>query len=203
MKSSRFGITLAAVFLFVFGAFWLWQTPGLLRRPLRGEEIEALLAAMERNAIAPPELEERVIAEVRAWAERDDGKPVFMLNLMRYYPELRPIPGMSAFHGSPADSNAYYEAHVMPIALADGDSPIFSGTPQGGNLIGHDPAADDWSRILVMRYPSRAHFLPCWPIPPTGRCSPTSSPRSRSRSCRRRRSSSCPICGSRSAASCS
>src|SRR5215213_6933045 len=47
-------------------------------------------------------------ARLRAWAEADDGKPVYMLNLMRYYDELRPFPGAPDFQGSPEESNTLY-----------------------------------------------------------------------------------------------
>jgi len=159
MNRFRFELTLAAVFLLLFVAFWLWQTPGLIRGKLSQAEIDAHLAAIERNLVAPASLKQQVIGDLRAWAERDDGKPVYMLNLMRYYTELHSFPGIGDFHGSPAESNAHYEDRVIPIALADGDYPIYAGDTQGKNLVGHDPGADDWNRILVMRYPSRRHFF--------------------------------------------
>ncbi len=156
---KRFELTLAALFLLLFTAFWLWQTPGLIRGKLSAAEIDAYLAAIERNLVAPDALKQQALSDLRAWAERDDAKPVFMLNLMRYYAELQSFPGVAEFHGSPAESNAHYEARVMPLALADGDYPIYGGDAEGGNLFGHVPGADNWSRILVMRYPSRRHFL--------------------------------------------
>lgn len=159
MKRFRFEVTLAAVFLLLFAAFWLWQTPGWIRGKLSTPEIDAYIVAIEQNLVAPDALKQRAIADLRAWAERDDGKPVFMLNLMRYYAQVQPFPGIEDFHGSPAEANAHYEGRVIPIALADGDYPIYGGATQGQNLFGHDPGADDWNRILLMRYPSRRHFL--------------------------------------------
>lgn len=159
MKRLRFELILGAVFLLLFTSFWLWQTPGLIYGRLSGAEIDVHLAAIERNLVAPDALKQQVLGDLRVWAEHDDGRPVFMLNLMRYYPELHSFPGMPDFHGSPAESNAHYERRVIPIALADGDYPIYGGDTQGKNLLGHNQAADDWSRILLMRYPSRRHFL--------------------------------------------
>jgi len=159
MKRLRFELTLGAFLSLLFAAFWLWQTPGIVRGKLSAAEIDADLAAIERNLSAPEALKQQVIGDLRAWAERDDGKPVFMLNLMRYYAKLQSLPGLGDFHGSPAESNAYYEEHVIPIGLADGDYPIYGGDTEGKNLFGHDQGADNWSRILVMRYPSRRHFL--------------------------------------------
>ena len=36
---------------------------------------------------------------------------------------------------------------------------MMAGTPQGKNLIPVPPALDDWSRVAVVRYPSRRAFL--------------------------------------------
>jgi hypothetical protein len=45
------------------------------------------------------------------------------------------------------------------MLLKLGGYPLFAGTPQGKNLVEHDPAFDDWSRLLLVRYPSRRAFM--------------------------------------------
>src|SRR5439155_26039843 len=97
----------------------------------------------------------------------DDDRPTYMLNLMRYYSELKRGPGMEGVRGTPAEANATYEKAVMPILFRLGAYPLFGGETieiradgkAHSNLDGFDPAIDDWSRIRVVRYPSRRAFF--------------------------------------------
>ena len=82
-----------------------------------------------------------------------------MLNLMRYYPELRRFANAPDFKGTPQESNARYEAAARSMLLKIGGYPLFAGTPQGKNILEHDPSLDDWSRLLLVRYPSRRAFM--------------------------------------------
>ena len=91
--------------------------------------------------------------------ENDDGKPFYMLNLMRYYPELRRLPDAPEFKGTPQESNARYEAAARSMLLKVGGYPLYAGTPQGKNIVEHDPALDGWGRLLLVRYPSRRAFM--------------------------------------------
>lgn len=158
MKRFRFEAALAGFLLAVFAAVWIWQGLGGFRGPLTAEETGKYLAAIERNLPAHEENIE-LLARLRAWCEADDGRPFFMMNLMRYYDELRPDVALPKFQGSPQDANAHYEDQVIPLVLAAGGHPIFMGEVRGRNLIGHDPALDDWNRVVLVRYPSRRHFL--------------------------------------------
>ncbi len=159
MKSSSFMPKLALVLLLLFGGFWAWQTPGSWRGHLTLEEVDFHYQMIEKNLAMPAEKKAEVLARLRAWALADDGRPVFMLNLMRYYPQLRRFEGAPAFDGTPLESNQYYETSVMPLAFAHGSYPLFAGMTQGQNLIGHAAELDDWSRVIVMRYPSRRAVL--------------------------------------------
>jgi len=164
MKHCRFEIVLAAVLLAVFLAGSAWFAPG---SRLDHAEVERRLAVLEQHAPWPAEERRAILAHLRAWAEADDGRPVYMLNLMRYYPELRAMPGIARFEGTPEQANALYEARVTPLLLKRGAYPLFGGAMQGvpvggqrsTNLIAFDPALDNWSRVLVVRYPSRRAFL--------------------------------------------
>lgn len=159
MKSSAFMSKLALSLLLVFAAFWTWQTPGWLRGPLTLEEVDYHFGLMEKHLAMPAQEKAEVLARLRAWALADDGEPVFMLNLMRYYPELLDFDGAPDFDGSPVESNALYEKEVLPIAFSTGSYPLFIGTTQGENLITHAAELDNWSRVIVVRYPSRRAVL--------------------------------------------
>jgi hypothetical protein len=149
---------LAGVMLALFVAVWLWQNPGLIRGRLRAQEIAQLMAQVERLPFPAGERPE-LLKRVRAWMENDDGKPFYMLNLMRYYSELRRLPDAPEFKGTPQESNARYEAAARPMLLKIGGYPLYAGTPQGKNIVEHDPALDGWGRLLLVRYPSRRAFM--------------------------------------------
>src|SRR5262249_40954015 len=116
---------------------------------------------MSRLEVLPfPDAERpEVRKRLQAWMEGDDGKPFYMLNLMRYFPELRHLPNAPEFKGTPRESNARYEAAVRSMLLKIGGYPMYAGTPQGKNIIEHNPILDDWSRLLLFRYPSRRAFM--------------------------------------------
>jgi hypothetical protein len=151
-----FEISFGVVLLVLFLGFWLWHSP--LRRKLTREEIDRYLGAAEKLPL-PAEQKAATLARLRAWAERDDGKPVYMLNLMRFYPELRRFPGTPDFQGTPEQANKLYEKSVRWMLLQRAGYPLVGGRPQANALIEVPPALDGWSRVLVVRYPNRRTFL--------------------------------------------
>ena len=159
MRSPRFMPLLAAALLALFEATWLWQTPGAVRGKLTPAEIDRYVAAVD--AAMPMDAAERarVVARVRAFAESDDGRPFYMLNLMRYYDRVRALPGVAPFAGTPRGANEYYEEHVVPILLGKGGFPAVAGTIAGHDLFGHELGAANYDRVLMVRYPSRRAFL--------------------------------------------
>jgi hypothetical protein len=93
------------------------------------------------------------------WAESDDGKPVYMLNLMRFYPQLRRFPGSPDFQGTPEQANAFYERSVLRLLFRRAGYPLVGGRPQANALMEVPPALDGWSRVVLVRYPNRRAFL--------------------------------------------
>jgi len=122
---------------------------------------------MEGKLPGDPSVQAAFLTRMRAFGLSDDGRPVYMLNAMRYYPELKRGPGMEDVRGTPAEANAIYEKSVMPLLFRLGAYPLFGGQATAlrtdgkthSNLDGFDPSVDDWSRILVVRYPSRRAFF--------------------------------------------
>lgn len=163
MRRFRFEAVLVVVFLAVF----LWANhflhPG---NKLTQTEIDNYITKLEQAPVPKAELAQMLL-HMRAWAEADDGKPVYMLNLMRYYPQLRRLPEVVGFQGSPVEANAYYEEHVGPMLFDVGGYPVFLSAMQGTlqaaalstNLITFDPAVDNRDSVLIVRYPSRAAFF--------------------------------------------
>ena len=130
-----------------------------VERKLTREEIDRYLEAVEEQVpLLPGEMPD-FIARLRVWAEADDGKPVYMLELMRFHPHLESFPGAPDFQGTPEQANQYYEKHVAPLLLKHGGYPLVSGMTQGKNLMPIQPALDDWSRLALVRFPGRRSFL--------------------------------------------
>jgi len=164
MKRFRLEVILGTVLAALFLLFCWWQNPGA---KLSRADVDAYLKQIDARAVLPAPEKAELIAHLRGWGEADDGKPVYMLNLMRFYAELRPWPGADVRAASPAESNALYERVVIPMVLRSGTFPVVGSDVQGvlggatpsTNLIGNEPAIENWSRVLVMRYPSRRAFF--------------------------------------------
>ena len=140
---------------------WVWrkQEP---RRPLRPDETDRYLGVIEAKFPMPDGMDKpALLARLRAFAEADDGRDLYMTNLLRYHEHMASGPAPAGhFTGAPAEANKIYERNTIPILLKSGAFPIFAGRAGCPNAIGsNDPADDNWSRILVVHYPSRRHFF--------------------------------------------
>jgi len=96
----------------------------------------------------------------RIKALRDEGPegPVVMLNLLKFraiadYPEGHPHAGSTGAQAY----DRYEELFTRTVAAVSQARPIYDG-PAMRILVGSD-AEGDWDRMLIMRYPSRQHFL--------------------------------------------
>lgn len=164
-KNLRFEILLALVLVALFAAFSIWQNPG---SRLAREDVDAYLRVIEPRLPLTGAEKAETLARLRAWGEADDGRPVQMLNAMRYYDKLQPVPGFEGGHRTPAEANAYYESAVFPILVRVGGYPLAAGNTAGvtggdgrrhSNLMFFDREVDDWDRVLTIRYPSRRAFF--------------------------------------------
>jgi hypothetical protein len=95
----------------------------------------------------------------RAFMDRDDGKPIYSLNVMRYRPKLDIQPGYPNFSGTPQEANAYYERSSIPFVLRVGAYPAFVGNNVGENVTVNPADQDKWNRVLLVYYPSRRAFM--------------------------------------------
>jgi glyoxylase I family protein len=160
VKDRIFSIALAAVFLSIFLAFVLWQSPSWWAGALTPAEIDHYVAELEQHTVMPPDEKAEFIARVRDWAAGDDGRPVLLVNLMRYRDELGELPAEMEFEGTPAEVNDYYEHLVTPLALKRGEYPLLGGDVQATSLVASDAeGAQHWERVVVMRAPSRRAFI--------------------------------------------
>ena len=160
----RYELVLAVICAVIFAAFCHWQAPGSRLTPA---EIDDYIARIDAGAALPPEEKTPLLAHLRAWGEADDGKPVYMYNLMSYRDQLRQQPGLASQGTTPQEVNDYYEGAATALLIKRGNYPVLGNAPQGvrsstfddTNLIDYRPAVNHWDRLLVVRYSSRRDFF--------------------------------------------
>ncbi len=144
-----------AVVIILYVAFWAWHSQGAGK--LTQAEIDRYLAMIEKLPL-PKKGIQAFVARLRSWAEADDGKPVYMFNLMHFFSRVRTFPGAPEFKGTPEEANAHYERSLIWLWLSHASYPTFIGVPQAQNLLNIQPERT-WSNMTVVRYPSRRTFL--------------------------------------------
>lgn len=151
-----FELILAATLVILYVVFWIWHSQGGGRKLTRAE-IDQYIGSIEKLPL-PEQAVQAFIARLRPWAEADDGKPVYMFNLISFFPKLRTFAGAPEFKGTPEQANAHYEKGLTWLWLRHASYPSFIGVPQAGNLINIEPERT-WRNITVVRYPNRRTFL--------------------------------------------
>jgi hypothetical protein len=148
-------LILAAAFVIIYVAFSAWHSQGAGK--LTQAEIDQYVAIIEKLPL-PEKGVQAFVARLRPWAEADDGKPVYMFNLMHFFRRVQTFPGAPEFKGTPEEANAYYEKRLIWLWLSHASYPTFIGVPQARNLINMQPERT-WGNMTVVRYPSRRTFL--------------------------------------------
>jgi hypothetical protein len=159
MKTIGFMPALALAFVATIAAVFLWQNPGVTGDRLSSAETDAYLKAADRQIALPAAEKADMLVRLRAFADHDDGRPVYMLNLMRFYPKVRALPGGPKADMSPAAANAHYERKATAMLLPMGGTAPFMGSSEGPDVLPYGAEGDNWSRMLVIRYPNRRTFL--------------------------------------------
>jgi uncharacterized protein (DUF1330 family) len=143
--------------LFLFEAAY-FSIFSLIKAKFRGVDMNQPLTYVE----VVPEQAEQILAQ-------DDGKPIHMINLIRFhkdaqYPEFHEYAGKGH---SGADAYRLYFISLLPILEQYGGEVVWFGEPDF-LLIG--PEQDMWDLVLIVRYPSTdalitmstsAEYQPC------------------------------------------
>jgi len=97
--------------------------------------------------------------QVRALRDVADDRPITMVNLLKFRPQARYEDG-SETPCSGRDAYARYKhAFTQTVGKVSQAQVLFSG-PVGQVFIGQAGQPEtDWDEVLVVRYPSRKHFL--------------------------------------------
>lgn len=137
----------------LFAGFLAWHTP--LKGPLTGTELNTYF---EKGLGESAELTTDP-AEVRAFFESDDGRPFYMLNLMRFRDQAFYPEGLHPEITSAAEAHAAYGRAVMPLLAARASYPVI--TAQQISLFGNSMAvgAEAFDTVALVRYRSRRDLL--------------------------------------------
>lgn len=155
MITDKAQVAVGAALVGVFAGFWRWHSPPA--KKLTRDEIDhylEIISGYPARATAASSSPGCVRGPSQTTAN-----PILMLNLLRYFPELRRFPGAADFHGTPEEANAYYEKRLTPLWLRKASYPLAGGTVLGENLIQTQPMRENWSTAMMVRYPSRRTFL--------------------------------------------
>jgi hypothetical protein len=107
-------LAVGAGLLGAFAGFCRWHSPPA--KKLTPEEIDRYLAPIAELPL-PGDDAKQLVDRLRPWAEADDGKPAYMVNLNRYFPELRCWPGNPPFDGTPRDAHDRYQNSLAAKVL--------------------------------------------------------------------------------------
>lgn len=163
---DRFLLLLGAALVVLYFGLWHWLTPGDSAKLSRAD-VDGYLALMTGHLPTSPEEEAEFLGRLREWGYADDGRPVYMLNVMSYYDQLKTVPRGEQVTGTPREANQTYEKNIAHLLVGLGGYPIFGGETRrasrpdrsSGALVDAGGQVNDTDTVLVVRYPSRRAFL--------------------------------------------
>lgn len=96
--------------------------------------------------------------QVRLLRDGDDGKPVVMLNLLKFRAQARYPEGFAGCSGIEAYKQ-YQHAFVVAVGATSQAEVLYDGPVLMTFIGAAGTASTDWDKVLIVRYPSRKHFL--------------------------------------------
>ena len=93
---------------------------------------------------------------LRRFIEADDGKPVVMINLLRFRDQATYLPGSNEQPCTGAEAYARYGKLAAPHIGEAGARVIWRGKVRGLPIA---PPEEDWDEALLVEYPSRKAFV--------------------------------------------
>ena len=144
------------VFAFLaYLAFRLWYDG--FRKPLTPDEIEHFVQIIEKltseGHVTPD------IATIRKLMEKDDGKEVILVNLIKFNSSPMPDPdtGQDVTVGTVLTK---YAKPIMGKIMRRGGHPVINMRGAGGYIDGwNTPPDPNWSMVSLVRYRSRRDLL--------------------------------------------
>lgn len=158
LPERRWFPRLALSFVLLAVLVYVWQNPALYCAPISSSEAAKYLETLRTRPLPMP-LKDEVAKAAETFMKEDDGQPVYMLNLMRFRTSIATVSPPTPFSGTPEEANALYESKAIPLLLKTGGQPFYMSEVKDANLIGDAPSLNNWSRVLLIRYPNRRAFM--------------------------------------------
>lgn len=144
------------IFSALYGLFLLWQNRWF-SKPLTSAEVDTYLAKLQADdsEIQTADTDE---ASFHAFLRADDGKPFYMVNLMRYREKSRYPDGSHPEIKTGQQANALYGKAVVKELLKRGSYPVFLSRKLA-NLYHAGEGTDFFQEVGIIRYRSRRDLL--------------------------------------------
>jgi len=134
-----------------------------LGEPMTKDEIEYYLAKIEANLTLERtgyELSPDSLKRFRQFAEADDGKPFFMINLIQEYDEPKyPENWQGEKAETVLDAKMLYSKACYPIMMNTGSYSLFGVTFTGPAVVNTGGDFEDWDQFYLISYPNRRAFM--------------------------------------------
>ncbi len=139
------------------------QEPFVDSEPLTAEEIEIYLEKYQRNLTGErtgKPLDPYEVSLIREFAEADDGKPFYMINLIKEYAELQyPENWQGDRAETILDAKMLYSKACYPIMMNTGSYSLFGVTFTGPAVVNSTGEPNDWDQFYLISYPNRRAFM--------------------------------------------
>lgn len=172
MKSlSKLNLPVAGILLAIWVASaYFFYAPA---KPLSPAEIDDYMSGvqklLEQSFVMPegvgldPRGLEGAMSDLRIMAERDDGKPVYMVNLMKWRQGELAFPAGAELAGTiktAQEADIAYNKGLFWTLLANNSHTAYLSTAEPNALnYGTSADADGWGEIGIFRYNSRRDFF--------------------------------------------
>jgi uncharacterized protein (DUF1330 family) len=97
--------------------------------------------------------------QVRALRDAPDGQPITMVNLLKFRAQAQYADGEGAPCTGREAYARYKHAFTATVGAVSQAKVLFSGPVQQVFIGQAGTPESDWDEVLVVRYPSRQHFL--------------------------------------------
>ncbi|MCP5099937.1 MAG: hypothetical protein GY943_30660 [Chloroflexi bacterium] len=145
------------IFGTLYTLFLLWQNRWF-SQPLSEAEVDAYLDKMAQGGKHETPLQDKELANARAFFLADDGKPFYMVNLMQYRETAVYPHGIHPEVKTGREANALYSKAVVKELLKRGSYPIFLSR-KTADLFSAGEGTDFFEEVGIVRYRSRRDML--------------------------------------------
>ena len=144
------------LFSALYGLFLLWQNRWF-SKPLTSAEIDSYLAKLQADD-SEKETADMDETSFHAFLKADDGKPFYMVNLMKYREKAHYPDGLHPNVKTGQQANALYGKAVVKELLKRGSYPVFLSRKLA-TLYHAGEGTDFFEEVGIVRYRSRRDLL--------------------------------------------